>query len=191
MDTWLDAGVKSWLRGHGQSIPGKETQCKGVEVTYIEPSVCYCTVVLRTKTLSQTKLSQSCPQFPFSIRFTSFHGSAYEATTLVSPAAIVMFCHMHVLKEMKEEMYPPNENMGINVVIVEVIIGGRKEEVCFCFCFSFLFLFRFVFFLKLWLPFDSSSPCQWLCTFQFSSSWIFDLIMVMIMVTCWPAAQAK
>lgn len=92
--------------------PRKETQHKGMEATYFEPSACCCTAVLSTKTLSQTKLFQSHPQFPFPIRFTSFHSRAHEATTLVSPAAIVIYCHMHGLKETKKEIYAQMKTWG-------------------------------------------------------------------------------
>lgn len=36
------------------------------------------------RTLSQAKLFHNRPQFPPSDRFTSFHGTAYEAATFVS-----------------------------------------------------------------------------------------------------------
>lgn len=51
------------------------------------------------RTLSWAKLFQNHPQFPFSNRFASFHGGAYVATTFVSWAAIVIYCHMHGLKQ--------------------------------------------------------------------------------------------
>lgn len=112
----------------GQSFPGKETQCKGVEATYAEPSVCYCTGVLRTKTVSQTKLFQSCPHFSLfhqihliSRRCLRGHNSCFSSSHgyLLSYAC---------LERNEERNGSPTENMGIKLVIVEVITEEKKKR---------------------------------------------------------------
>lgn len=89
------------------------------------------------------------------------------------PSSHSIYCHMHVLKETKKCI--PKWKDGDKFGDCWSDYWRKKAETLF------------FFFLKLWLAFGPSSPCPWLYTFQFSNSWISDLIMVMIVVICWLA----
>lgn len=74
----------------------RKAQHEGMEAIYVCASA---QLSWGQRTLSKAKLFQNRPQFPFSNRFTSFQGGAFEATTFISWAAVV--CHVHGLKEIK------------------------------------------------------------------------------------------
>lgn len=81
----------------------RKAQHKSMEATYVKPSACFGTAVLRTKNIVPGKIIPETPTVSLFWQIYLISCSAYEAITSVSWSSTVIYCHKHGLKEMKSK----------------------------------------------------------------------------------------